>query len=33
MTVVTKQVEHHMGTCLDCHRQQRASEDCAACHF
>lgn len=33
MTVVTRQVEHHMGTCLDCHRQQRASQDCASCHF
>ena len=33
MTVVTRQVEHHMGTCLNCHRQQRATEDCAACHF
>jgi hypothetical protein len=33
MTVVTRQVEHHMGTCLSCHRQQKASEDCAACHF
>jgi len=33
MTVVTKQVEHTMGTCLSCHRQNNASEDCAACHF
>lgn len=33
MTVVTKQVEHHMGTCLTCHRENQASEDCAACHF
>jgi hypothetical protein len=33
MTVATRQVEHHMGTCLDCHRQQQASQDCAACHF
>jgi hypothetical protein len=33
MTVATAQVEHTMGTCLTCHRQQKASEDCAACHF
>ena len=33
MTVATKQVNHTMGTCLNCHRQQKASEDCAACHF
>jgi Cytochrome c7 and related cytochrome c/Class III cytochrome C family len=33
MTVVTRQVEHNMGTCLTCHRQQKASQDCAACHF
>jgi hypothetical protein len=33
MTVATRQVTHNMGTCLDCHRQQRASQDCAACHF
>ena len=32
MTVVTKQVNHTMGTCLTCHRQNKASEDCAACH-
>lgn len=25
-------VKHTMGTCLDCHREQKASEDCAACH-
>jgi hypothetical protein len=33
MTVATAQVKHTMGTCLTCHRQQKASEDCAACHF
>lgn len=33
MTVVTKQVEHTMGTCLSCHRENQASQDCASCHF
>jgi hypothetical protein len=26
-------VKHTMGTCLSCHRQYKASEDCAACHY
>ena len=26
-------VHHSMGTCLACHRQSHASEDCAACHY
>jgi hypothetical protein len=26
-------VKHTMGTCLSCHRQNHASEDCAACHY
>lgn len=26
-------VKHNMGTCLTCHRQRHASEDCAACHY
>ena len=26
-------VKHNMGTCLNCHRQYKASEDCAACHY
>ena len=26
-------VKHTMGTCLTCHRQYKASEDCAACHY
>jgi len=26
-------VKHTMGTCLSCHRQHKASEDCAACHY
>ena len=26
-------VKHNMGTCLNCHRQYKATEDCAACHY
>lgn len=26
-------VKHTMGTCLNCHRQYNASEDCATCHY
>ncbi len=26
-------VKHTMGSCLACHRQRRASEDCIACHY
>jgi hypothetical protein len=26
-------VRHNMGTCLSCHRQYKASEECAACHY
>ena len=26
-------VRHTMGTCLSCHRQNHASEDCATCHY
>jgi hypothetical protein len=26
-------VRHTMGTCLNCHRQYKATEDCAACHY
>ena len=33
MTVVTPEINHTMGTCLDCHRQTMASEDCIACHY
>jgi hypothetical protein len=26
-------VNHNMGTCLSCHRQNHAPEDCATCHY
>ena len=26
-------VKHSMGSCLSCHRQYKATEDCAACHY
>ncbi len=26
-------VKHTMGSCLTCHRQQRAPEDCVTCHY
>jgi formate-dependent nitrite reductase cytochrome c552 subunit len=26
-------VKHNMGTCLSCHRQYQATQDCAACHY
>jgi hypothetical protein len=32
-TVATEAVRHNMGTCLTCHRQMQASQDCTACHF
>ena len=32
-TVAQRTVNHNMGTCLTCHRQRHASQDCAACHF
>jgi hypothetical protein len=32
-TVAERTVTHTMGSCLNCHRQKHASEDCAACHF
>jgi Cytochrome c7 and related cytochrome c/Class III cytochrome C family len=31
--VAERTVTHNMGTCLSCHRQKNASEDCAACHY
>ncbi len=32
-TTADRLVKHSMGTCLSCHRQYKASEDCAACHY
>jgi hypothetical protein len=32
-TVAQRTVNHNMGTCLTCHRQRHAPEDCAACHY
>lgn len=32
-TVAQRSVTHNMGTCLTCHRQKHASQDCAACHY
>lgn len=26
-------VKHDMGTCVSCHRQYKATQDCAACHY
>jgi hypothetical protein len=26
-------VKHNMGSCVSCHRRNKASEDCAACHY
>lgn len=31
--VATRAVSFNMGTCVSCHRQNHASEDCAACHY
>ena len=33
MTVAVLAVKHTMGTCLSCHRKNKATEDCVACHF
>jgi formate-dependent nitrite reductase cytochrome c552 subunit len=32
-TTAERLVKHDMGTCLNCHRQSKATEDCAACHY
>ena len=32
-TTVQRLVKHTMGTCLSCHRENRATEDCAACYY
>lgn len=33
MTVAVEAVRHTMGTCVQCHRESKASDDCLACHF
>jgi len=32
-TVATRNVEHTMGFCVDCHKAKKASNDCLTCHF
>ena len=32
-TVATKNVDHSMGFCVDCHKAKQASNDCLTCHF
>jgi hypothetical protein len=32
-TVALRAVNHTMGTCLSCHRDRKAPEDCASCHY
>jgi hypothetical protein len=32
-TVARNVVNHNMGSCLTCHRQNNASQDCATCHY
>ena len=32
-TVATRQVDHTMGFCMDCHRHKSASTDCVTCHY
>ncbi len=32
-TTAQRLIKHTMGTCLTCHRQNHASEDCATCHY
>ncbi len=32
-TVTRRAVTFTMGTCLTCHRQKQATQDCAACHY
>lgn len=33
MRVAVKAVSHTMGSCIACHRQTKASDDCLTCHF
>jgi hypothetical protein len=32
-TVAQRAVNFTMGTCVSCHRQRSASQDCATCHY
>jgi hypothetical protein len=32
-TVAERLVNHNMGSCVSCHRQKKASDDCAVCHY
>jgi hypothetical protein len=32
-TVATRNVDHTMGFCVDCHRSKQASNDCLTCHY
>jgi hypothetical protein len=32
-TVAVAAVKHNMGSCVSCHRQHGASQDCATCHY
>lgn len=32
-TTADSLVKHNMGSCVSCHRQKRAPEDCATCHY
>ncbi|MYC65492.1 MAG: cytochrome c3 family protein [Acidobacteriia bacterium] len=33
MTVAVEAVTHTMGSCIQCHRDNSATDDCLACHF
>lgn len=32
-TVAERKVDHTMGFCIQCHKQEKASIDCVTCHF
>jgi Cytochrome c7 and related cytochrome c len=32
-TVAERVVDHNMGFCVDCHRRNKASNDCLTCHY
>jgi hypothetical protein len=32
-TVAERNVNHTMGFCVDCHRENKASNDCLTCHY